>query len=200
MMKSRFLLVLIFVATGPILQLASGPRSASLPDSYPLVCRGVETFTADYSSCEGCGNAGEARKYVGFRFIRGSKPSGKGLAPGECSWLDRAMLADEPNLLVQELDAIGGVEKYAWTSELRSSKSYWTFNVYSSRGRLWATGAERNGKLVVFDRDRFPGSILEVRSPDLYIAQVKVIDHPLPLVGTARLAVRVGNRGTADAG
>jgi len=110
------------------------------------------------------------------------------------------MLADEPNLLVQELDAIGGVEKYAWTSELRSSKSYWTFNVYSSRGRLWATGAERNGKLVVFDRDRFPGSILEVRSPDLYIAQVKVIDHPLPLVGTARLAVRVGNRGTADAG
>jgi hypothetical protein len=59
-----------------------------------------------------------------------------------------------------------------------------------------ATGAERNGKPVVFDKGRFPGDILEIRRPDLYIAEVKVIDLP---AGTAKLAVRVGNRGTADA-
>jgi hypothetical protein len=52
----------------------------------------------------------------------------------------------------------------------------------------------------VFDKGRFPGDILEIRRPDLYIAEVKVIDPPPPLVGTAKLAVRVGNRGTGDAG
>jgi hypothetical protein len=110
------------------------------------------------------------------------------------------MFADEPNVLVQELDALGGVEKYAWTSELHSPDSYWTFDVYSSRGRLLVTGAERSGKAVVSDKGRFHGGSAEVKSPDFYIAEVKVIDAPPPFVGITRLAVRVGNRGTGDAG
>lgn len=200
-MKRRFLSTLIGTGiVALIFQVFSETRAATLADSYPLVCRGVDTFTTVSSAaCDGCVNV-DGRKYVGFTFIRGTSPSGKGLAPGQCSWLDRGMWADEPNVLVQEIDPVAEVEKYAWTSELHSPDSYWTFNVYSSRGRLLATGAERNGKPVVSDRGRFPGGSVEVRSPDLYITEVKVIDSPPPFVGISRLAVRVGNRGTGDAG
>src|SRR6266849_5813267 len=106
-MKSRFLSVLIAVGmTSLIFQLLSDTRAARLVDDYPLVCRGAATFKTDAPTppCEGCINAGDVPKYVGFGFIRGSKPSGKGLAPGECSWLDRGMWVDEPNVLVQEID------------------------------------------------------------------------------------------------
>lgn len=201
-MKRRSLSVLISVGiVSLIFQLFSDTRAAKLADTYPLVCRGSETFKTDSSPpCEGCVNAGEAPRYVGFMFIRGSKPSGKGLAPGECSWLDHGMTSDEPNVLIQEIEAVGETEKYAWTTELRSPSSYWIFKVYSSRGRLVATGAERGGKPVVSDRGKFPGGSVEVKSPDLYIGEVKITDLPAALAGTSRLAVRVGNKGTADAG
>ncbi len=200
-MKTFLLLLISFGMLTAVFQQFSDTRATSLTDSYPLVCRGAATFKTDAATppCEGCINPGDVPKYVGFTFIRGSKPSGKGLAPGECSWLDRGMRADEPNVLVQEIDPVGGAEKYAWTSELHSPDSYWIFNVYSSRGRLLATGAERSGKTVLSDKGRLPGSV-EIRRPDLYIAEVKVIDLSAPSVGAAKLAVRVGNRGTADAG
>lgn len=199
-MKRIFLSALIVGMASLIFQLLAGTRAASLAETYPLVCRGIETFKTDSSPpCDGCVNGAAAPRYVGFTFIRGSKPSGKGLAPGECSWLDHGMRSDEPNVLIQEIEAVGGVEKYAWTSELRSPSSYWIFNVYSSRGRLIATGAERGGKPVVSGKGFPPGSV-EVKSPDLYIAEVKIIDLPIPSPGTSRLAVRVGNKGTADAG
>ena len=181
----------------------SGSEAARTPESYPLVCRGSESFKLDPpTKCEGCTNVEteEPRaRYVAFTFIRGSKPSGKGLAPGECSWWDRGMRADEPDKLVQEIEGVGVGEKYEWMKELHSRDSYWTFNVHSSHGVLLATGSERNGKPVVSDRG-FPTRSVEVKSPDLYIAEVKVIAPPTPFAGTTRLAVRVGNRGTGDAG
>jgi len=203
-MKTRFLSVLIGVGMASLIfQLFSETRAARLADDYPLICRGSETFKIDPPMpCEGCvsPDEGPALRYVSFTFIRGSKPSGKGLAPGECSWLDRGMRPDEPDRLVQEIEGVGIAEKYEWRKDLRSPDTYWTFTVHSARGLLWATGAERNGKPVVFDRGRFPGGILEVKTPDLYVAEVKVIDSPPPFVGISRLAVRVGNRGTGDAG
>lgn len=75
-----------------------------------------------------------------------------------------------------------------------------TFNVHNTYGVLLATGAERNRKTVVSDKERFPGGSIEVERPDFFIAEVKIIDLPTPPVVTARLAVRVGNGGTADAG
>ena len=201
-MKRIFLSALIGVGmVAAILQIFSGSEAARPPEDYPLVCRGAATFKTDAPTppCEGCVNAGDVPKYVGFTFIRGSKPSGKGLAPGECSWLDRGMWPDEPNVLVQEIDPLAGAEKYDWIKELHSPDSYWIFSVHTSRGRLWASGAERSGKTVVSDRG-FPTGRVEVKSPDLYIAEVKVIDPPTPFGGTTQLAVRVGNRGTGDAG
>jgi hypothetical protein len=202
-MKRIFLSALIGVGVASLIcQLFSGTRAARLTEDYPLVCRGSETFKLDPPvPCEGCTNATpeEPLRYVEFTFIRGSKPSGKGLAPGECSWLDRGMWADEPDKIVQEIEGVGVAEKHAWIKELHSPDSYWTFNVHSSRGRLWATGAERNGKPVVSDKG-FPVGSVEVKSPDLYIAEIKIIDFPVPSVGIARLAARVGNKGTGDAG
>ena len=203
-MKTRFLSVLICVgAASLIFSLFSNAKAERSVDDEQLVCRGIETFKLDPPAppCEGCTkvNTEEPRSYVAFTFIRGSKPSGKGLAPGECSWLDREMWADEPNTLVQEIEGVGLAEKYRWIKELRSRDSYWTFNVHSSHGRLLATGSERNGKPVVTDKG-FPVGRLEVKGPDFYIAEVKVIDLPGPSIGIARLAVRVGNKGTDDAG
>ena len=107
-MKRRFLSLLIGVGmVALIFPPFSGNRAARLADDYPLVCRGTETFKLDPPvACEGCVNVttDEPLRYVAFTFIRGSKPSGKGLAPGECSWLDRGMWADEPNRLVQEIE------------------------------------------------------------------------------------------------
>ena len=200
-MKSWPLSVLIAVGMASLIsQLPSDTTAARFVDDYPLVCRGTETFKLDPPApCEGCTkvNTEEPLKYVAFTFIRGSKPSGKGLDPGECSWLDRAVRADEPNQLVQEIEGIGADERYAWMKELHSRDSYWIFNVHTSRGRLFASGSERGGKPVVSDK-RFPPGSFEVKSPDFYIAEVKVIDSPFS--GTTRLAVRVGNRGTGDAG
>ncbi len=206
-MKSRFLSLMIGVGMlSLVFQQFSDTRAARFVDDYPLVCRGIETFKLDPPApCEGCTkvNTEEPLRYVAFTFIRGSRPSGKGLAPGECSWLDRGMWADEPNVLVQEIEKIFVTEKYeekyGWIKELHSADSYWIFNVYTSRGRLLATGSERGGKPVVSDKG-FPAGRVEVKSPDLYIAEVKVIDPPTPFAGTTRLAVRVGNRGTGDAG
>ena len=202
-MKRSLLSVLIGVGlVSLIFQLFSNTRAARLADSYPLVCRGAETFKIDPPTppCEGCVTADEAPKYVSFTFIRGSKRSGEGLAPGECSWLDRGMRADEPDRVVQEIEGVGGGEKYDWIKDLHSPASYWIFNVYSTRGHLLATGAERSGKTVVSDKGRFPAGSVEFKNPDLYIAEVKIIDLPTPPAATARLAVRVGNRGTGDAG
>jgi hypothetical protein len=52
----------------------------------------------------------------------------------------------------------------------------------------------------VSDVIRVPPGSLEVRSPDFYIAEIRISRLPKDPAGTARLAVRVGNGGTADAG
>jgi len=200
-MKRIFLSALIAVGMiAAILQVLSGSEAARPPESYPLVCRGAATFETNPGPVlwPGCPVIDQSIcKYAGFTFRPGSKPARDGLAPGECSWLDRGMRAGEPNRVVQRIEPVAGVEKYDWIKDLHSPDSYWIFNVYSYVGVLVATGAER--KPVVFDKGRFPGDILEIRRPDLYIAEVMVIDPPSPFAGTARLAVRVGNRGTADA-
>ena len=196
----RFLSGLIGVGTvALIFPLFSGGRAARTPESYPLVCRGSLKTDPGPVFWPGCPPTDICKdKYAGFTFIRGSKPARDGLAPGECSWVDRGMRADEPNRLVQKL-GVGG-ENYDWLTELHSPDSYWTFNVYSLYGILLVTGAERNGTTVVSDKRSFPAGSMEVKSPDFYIAEVKIIDLPPPLVGTSRLAVRVGNKGTGDAG
>src|SRR6266849_9155143 len=94
-MKRIFLSALIGVGmVALIFSLFSGRSAAQLKgrESYPLVCRGGGSLEIGIAP-------GVTR--IGFTFSKGTKPAGKGLAPGECSWVDRGMHADEPDKVSQ---------------------------------------------------------------------------------------------------
>ena len=105
------------------------PAPAPTPaETYPLVCRGAPSLKQER----------DTGSYVGFRFTRGTKPAGEGLAPGECSWMDRGMRADEPDKLYQDFE---GVEfppgKQPWFVEFHSPDKYWTFQVSTQLSKYW---------------------------------------------------------------
>src|SRR5713226_8464591 len=117
-----------------IFQFFSGTSSARTPESYPLVCRGGGSLVIGIAPGEG---------NIGFVFTRGTKPAGEGLAPGECSWVDRGMHVDEPDRLSQDVSSKAGpnlpyegprllpIHTKPW-SELHSPDKYWTFMVYNN--------------------------------------------------------------------
>ena len=107
------------------------------PQTYPLVCRGIETLkVADVDGPVGF-------RWIGFTFIPGTKPAGEGLLPGQCSWVNRGMRAGEPHRVAEPIEGAA-----AWTRDLDSSDSYWTFDVYNAGGQLQATRSKRN-KFVI---------------------------------------------------
>jgi hypothetical protein len=84
--------VVMLALTFPLL---SRTKAARTLQSYPLICRGAPSLEIVAAASDSWD--------VGFTFTRGTKPAGEGLAPGECSWVDRAMRADEPNRLYQNV-------------------------------------------------------------------------------------------------
>ena len=72
-----------------IFQSSSESAAVSPPEDYPLVCRGGGSLVIGIAPGEG---------NIGFTFIRGTKLAGDGLAPGECSWVDRRSPASVPHL------------------------------------------------------------------------------------------------------
>lgn len=193
-----FSCVLLFFV-GALLCGESAARGTA--ESYPLVCRGGGGSVAGIAP----------ERQLVFKFARGTKPAGEGLAPGECSWLDRGMREGEPDSLYQQVAEgseslkTGGTlaPEHRWFEELRSEDNYWTFDVYNDgRGRLVVTGA-RAGRpgmksLDVRSMPRLPSRVLELSKPDLYIAEVKLVDAGPG--GGPRLSVRVGNKGEGSAG
>lgn len=128
-----------------IFQLCSGSCAAQTPESYRLVCRGGGSSVLAIAPGE---------RNIGFVFTRGTKPAGKGLDPGECSWVDRGMSAGEPGKLSQHVEGnssslkVGGelAPENRWYEELRSADKYWTFMAYNDgRGQLIVTGARSGG-------------------------------------------------------
>ena len=86
-MKSALILFLTF-AMGPIY-------------AYQLNCRGGAPESIGFQLTAG----GKNQLYLGFK--GGTKASGQGLAPGECSWPDRGFRAGEPtNLCVQNVSDV----------------------------------------------------------------------------------------------
>ena len=161
-MRRTFLSALIGVgALALIFPLCSRSETARTRESYPLVCRGaasLEIGSPEPSSWE-----------VGFTFTRGTKPAGEGLAPGQCSWVDRAMHLDEPDRLYQNVE---GEEyppgKKPWFVELRSPDKYWTFMVSSQLSKygwrqLTATSA-RPFEFTVIGTARLPSDLEVIRS------------------------------------
>jgi hypothetical protein len=112
------------------------------PRSYPLVCRGGPSLEIVIWP--------DSRN-IGFKFVKGTKPAGEGLDPGECSWIDRGMNAGEPSRLsqyVEDLDSLKAgtlAPENRWYEELHSSDKYWTFMVYNKSRQLNVTSARRSG-------------------------------------------------------
>jgi hypothetical protein len=118
------------------------PPDIEVIKSYPLVCRGSESLMMDFVP---------SIRTIGFKFTKGTKPAGDGLAPGECSWLDRVMHAAEPSRLIQSVEA--GWESLKdegklpsenrWYEELHSPDKYWTFMVYYKGSRQFFVTSAR---------------------------------------------------------
>lgn len=120
--------------------------------AYQLDCRGGAPETIGFQLTA----AGKNQLYVGFK--GGTKPSGQGLAPGECSWPDRGFRAGEPtNLCVQNVSDIvlhststgtstcipkAQMQLYVhwsksapWLDKIRDENNYFTVNVNSDGAR-----------------------------------------------------------------
>jgi hypothetical protein len=69
--------------------------AAAAPKSYPLKCRGGGMTAIGFQLFAN----GEGKLTVGFK--PGTKPANSGLAPGECSWMDRGLREQEPKSLCQ---------------------------------------------------------------------------------------------------
>lgn len=115
------------------LAVVSGLASAA-PQSYPLVCRG------------GGGTLGYNSQYSAalLYFQKASGPAGAGLAPGQCSWVDRAIGPNEPTCVRQQSAAANAwifpgnlaasyftSDQAPWLRTLLKSNAYQTFQVYN---------------------------------------------------------------------
>ena len=131
----------------PTARVPSDLEELKTPRSYPLLCRGSESLKIAFTP---------TIRAIGFKFTRGIKPAGEGLDPGECSWVDRGMYADEPDELSQPVEdnwesldkGEGGrllPPETRWYEELRSSRKSWRFMVYRQRSVLRVTSAGSHG-------------------------------------------------------
>src|SRR5437667_3425171 len=143
----------------------SGSSAARTPEDYPLVCRGGGSLVI---------GIGPGERNIGFTFVRGTKPAGEGLAPGECSWMDRGMYPNEPGRVSQHIEEgseslkVGGslAPENRWYEELHSSDKYWTFMVSNNRmGQLIATSARPNSLMDVSPTAKLPFQIEKTLTP-----------------------------------
>src|SRR6266851_3415866 len=145
-MKRTFLSALIAVGmVAAIVQVWSGSEAARMQQSYALVCRGSANLEIGIAPNEG---------NIGFVFTRGAKPASQGLVPGECSWEDRGVRAEEPNRLSQHVEpnspSLRGnlAPENRWYEELHSPDKYWTFQVYNNeQGQMIVNGARPNAEI-----------------------------------------------------
>lgn len=115
---------------------AASVQHGSAQESYPLLCRGGGGMGFEAAP----GNEQHTFNILGLFFAKGTRPAGLGLDPGQCSWLDRGMGDDEPDILQQEVPA--NVSSAPWFSDLKDPNLYWTFNVFNTnQGVMKVTGA-----------------------------------------------------------
>lgn len=98
--------------------------------SYPMTCRGGGATLGFDSS----------RATALLYFAKASGPAGVGLAPGQCSWIDRAIGPNEPTCLAQ-----AGVVTAAWIFPGNLSGSY-----FNSTNAPWLRGLLRSDVYQTF--------------------------------------------------
>ena len=193
-MKRIFLSALL--AIGVVVAIfCSSPvgKAAPTPEDYPLVCRGGGGLVVGIAPGE---------RNIGFIFVHGTKPAGEGLAPGECSWVDRGMYSNEPDSVSQHVEEgseslkVGGTlaPENRWYEELHSADNYWTFMVSNNgRGQLIATSARPNNKKDVSPTARVPSAIGQILRRDLPSARTSDDETPtlVALKGQAKLPSRI---------
>src|SRR5947207_5990917 len=180
-MKRIFLSALIGIGMVVVIfQISSGSEAAQPPEDYPLVCRGGGSLVTGIAPGE---------RNIGFTFVRGTKPAGEGLAPGECSWKDRGMYPNEPDRVSQHVEEssdslkVGGTlaPENRWYEELHSSDKYWTFMVSNNgKGQLIATSARPNKTMDVSPTARVPSKTGQILRPDL--PKARALDNETPKV------------------
>ena len=157
-------------------------KAAPTPEDYPLVCRGGGGLVVGIAPGE---------RNIGFIFVHGTRSAGEGLAPGECSWVDRGMYPNEPDSVSQHVEEgseslkVGGTlaPENRWYEELHSADSYWTFMVSNNgRGQLIATSARSNNKKDVSPIARVPSAVGQIIRPDLPAARTPDEEAPKRLV------------------
>jgi hypothetical protein len=183
--------LLAVVLVTAVFQVSAGIEPARLLEDYPLVCRGGGSLVIGIAPGEG---------NIGFSFTRGTTPAGDGLAPGECSWVDRGMYPNEPDRVSQHVAEgseslkVGGslAPENKWYEELHSSDNYWTFMVSNNgRGQLIATSARPNKK-DVSPTARVPPAVGQITKPDLPAA--RTADDETPTVVTLRGQAKLPSR------
>ena len=180
-MKRFFLSALIGVAAvAAIFYISPASTAAPTPEDYPLVCRGGGGLVVGIAPGE---------RNIGFIFVHGTKPAGEGLAPGECSWVDRGMYPNEPDSLSQHVEEgseslkVGGTlaAENRWYEELHSADNYWTFMVSNNgRGQLIATSARPNKAKYVSTTARVPSAIGQILKRD--VPQARALNDETPKV------------------
>ena len=182
-MKRIFLSALVGALLGAaIFQISSASEAAGTPENYPLVCRGGGSLVTGVAPGE---------RNIGFTFVRGTKPAGEGLGPGECSWKDRGMYPNEPDRVSQHVEEgseslkVGGTlaAENRWYEELHSADSYWTFMVSNNgRGQLIASSARPNNAKSVSPTAIVPPAIGQILRRDLPRARTPDDETPKLLV------------------
>jgi len=182
-MKRIFISALLAVGmVTAIFQVSAGSEASRTSQDYPLVCRGGGSLVTGIAPGE---------RNIGFTFVRGTKPAGEGLAPGECSWTDRGMYAAEPDKVSQHVeegsDSLKEEGKLApenrWYEELHSSDNYWTFMVSNNgRGQLIATSARPNKEIDVSPTARVPSAAGQIMRPDLPRARTPDVETPKVII------------------
>lgn len=114
-------LVAILAVFSPILAI----NTANAQTSYPMTCRGGGTLSIQNNGSNG----------VRINFQPGSGAAPQGLAPGQCTWSDRALYNNEPKSIC---DSAASAALYV--GRLVQSHEYSIFQVYNNgRGCMQVT-------------------------------------------------------------
>ncbi|ANV88170.1 hypothetical protein [Picosynechococcus sp. PCC 7117] len=105
-----------FCSAASLLTIPLAIAPAQAQQNYPLTCRGGGNLSITNTS-------GNNVKIV-FRPATGSAP--QGLQPGECSWQDRALRPEEPNVICDT-----GVRAAQYLPKLMQSSESTTFRVFN---------------------------------------------------------------------
>jgi hypothetical protein len=73
--------------------------------------------------------ASSSGKNVIVNFTPAPKPAPEGLAPGQCSWLDRPLRSNEPTRVVSEQFSVSTARQVADEINRGADWTFWVFNV-----------------------------------------------------------------------